>query len=68
MEIEIDKLYKLKDAASMLCVSMSTLRSWDRDGEFIAGRTIGGHRVYFGGQILDMQEKMFQKQNVGEKK
>jgi DNA-binding transcriptional MerR regulator len=61
MKIEIDKIYKLKEAAEFLCVSRSTLRSWDREKHFIAGRTKGKHRIYVGKQIIEMQKKMFER-------
>lgn len=59
MKIEVDKIYKLKEASEFLCVSRSTLRSWDRERYFVAGRTKGSHRVYTGKQIIEMQQKMF---------
>jgi DNA-binding transcriptional MerR regulator len=38
----------IKDAASMMGVSIDTLRRWDKDGRLApAGRTIGGWRYYF---------------------
>lgn len=59
--IEEDKIYKLKETADMLCVSRSTLRVWDREKHFVAGRTRGAHRVYTGKQITEMQQRMFKK-------
>lgn len=61
-EIQEDKIYKLREAAHLLWVSRSTLRVWDRDGYFVAGRTRGGHRVYTGKQLKDMKERMFKKE------
>jgi DNA-binding transcriptional MerR regulator len=58
-EIREDKIYKLREAAFLLCVSRSTLRVWDRDGYFVAGRTRGEHRIYTGKQLKDMKNKMF---------
>jgi DNA-binding transcriptional MerR regulator len=66
MNIDDNKIYKLKVAAELLCVSRSTLRAWDREQYFIAGRTRGSHRVYTGEQIKEMQAKMF-KNIKGEK-
>lgn len=60
MVIDENKIYKLKEAASVLCVSRSTLRAWDRENYFVAGRTRGLHRVYTGKQIKEMQVKMFE--------
>lgn len=59
MDIDINKIYKLKEAANLLCVSRSTLRAWDRENYFVAGRTRGSHRVYTGKQIKEMQQQMF---------
>ncbi|MDD5649622.1 MAG: MerR family transcriptional regulator [Candidatus Nanoarchaeia archaeon] len=61
MDIDEDKIYKLKEAAILLCVSRSTLRAWDRENYFIAGRTRGAHRVYTGRQIKEMQQQMFER-------
>jgi len=61
MTIYKDKIYKLKEVASILRVSRSTLRAWDRERYFVAGRTKGRHRIYLGCDILKMQEKMFLK-------
>lgn len=55
-----EKIYKLKEVADLLCVSRSTLRNWDKQGYFVAGRTKGLHRVYTGKQVKQMQQKMFQ--------
>jgi len=55
-----EKIYKLKEVAVLLCVSRSTLRNWDKQGYFVAGRTKGLHRVYTGKQIKQMQQKMFE--------
>ncbi|MDD5650265.1 MAG: MerR family transcriptional regulator [Candidatus Nanoarchaeia archaeon] len=59
-QIDSNSIYKLKETARFLCVSESTLRSWDRNGYFIAGRTVGKHRVYTGEQIINIQKKMFE--------
>lgn len=60
LEIDKNKVYKLKETAELLCVSRSTLRAWDREKYFVAGRTRGSHRVYTGEQILEMHKKMFE--------
>jgi DNA-binding transcriptional MerR regulator len=59
--IQKDKIYRLKEAAELLCISRSTLRVWDREGYFIAGRTRGRHRIYIGEQLIEIQQKMFKK-------
>jgi len=52
-QIVEDKLYSLKFAAEVLCVTKQTLRNWDVKGTFIAHRTDGNHRRYFGKAILE---------------
>ncbi len=59
--IQKDKIYRLKEAAELLCISRSTLRVWDREGYFIAVRTRGRHRIYIGEQLIEIQQKMFKK-------
>jgi DNA-binding transcriptional MerR regulator len=59
MKVLEDRNYRVKDVAEILCVSRSTLRAWDRDGHFVAGRTVGKHRIYTGKQVIEMQQRMF---------
>jgi putative resolvase len=42
----MDKLYRIGQAASLLGVSTSTLRRWEREGKLIPQRTEGDHRLY----------------------
>jgi len=59
MEIEEERIYTLEEVVKILGVSKSTLRSWDRDGYLVAGRTKGRHRRYSGAQVQEIQKRMF---------
>jgi len=58
-----DRVYKLSEVSKILNVSKSTLRAWDREGFFVAGRTRGRHRVYNNKQIEEIKLKFFKRKN-----
>lgn len=41
-----DRLLTISETAELLGVGISTLRHWDETGQFVAVRTLGGHRRY----------------------
>lgn len=42
----MDKIYKMKEFAKIVKVSLDTLRNWDNNGKLKAHRTPAGHRFY----------------------
>lgn len=50
----MDRLLTLKEVESLLNVSKSTLRRWDKSGKLTALRTEGGHRRYRESEILNL--------------
>lgn len=58
MSIIEEKFYTLEETAEILSVSKQTLRNWDNNGYFKAGRTHGRHRRYLGENVKKMYEKM----------
>ncbi len=47
----MDRKFPISQAASLLGVSVSTLRRWEREGKLISQRTHSGHRRYDVSQI-----------------
>jgi DNA-binding transcriptional MerR regulator len=64
MQLDEENIYTIQETAKILNVSTSTLRSWDKDKYFVAGRTKGNHRRYTGKQIKELQQKMFNNESV----
>ncbi|MFR5115082.1 IS607 family transposase [Turicibacter sanguinis] len=48
-----DTIYKPKEFAEKLGVSVKTLQRWDNDGTLIANRTLGNRRYYTYNQYLE---------------
>lgn len=48
-----DTIYKPKEFAEKLGVSVKTLQRWDNDGTLIANRTLGNRRYYTHNQYLE---------------
>ena len=48
-----DTIYKPKEFAEKLGVSIKTLQRWDNDGTLIANRTLGNRRYYTYNQYLE---------------
>lgn len=46
-----EELISISEAASLLCVSIDTLRRWDQSGKLSSVKSGGGHRKYFRSQI-----------------
>lgn len=52
-------MLKMQDAATLLNVSPSTLRGWERRfGYPVPLRTVGGHRLYQRGEIMALREAL----------
>ena len=50
--------YTLRDTGKILCVSVQTLRNWDKLGLLKSGRTMGNHRRYSGCNLIKYMKKM----------
>lgn len=48
-----DTIYKPKEFAEKLGISVKTLQRWDNDGTLIANRTLGNRRYYTHNQYLE---------------
>lgn len=46
-----EELISISETASILGVSIDTLRRWDRDGKLTSVKSAGGHRKYYRSQI-----------------
>lgn len=53
---EADVLVPVGEAARILGVSIDTLRDWERDGKVTARRTVGGHRRFRMGDLLELRD------------
>jgi len=62
----MEEIVSIKKAASMLGVTTTTLRNWDKNGKLAPLRTIGGHRRY---RVSDL-EMIYEKDtgNIRDKK
>jgi len=51
----MEQLIKVSDAAKQLGITKKTLQDWDRNGNLVALRTVGGHRRYRQSDITELQ-------------
>ena len=59
--LNMDKkdLISISEAASMLGVSIDTLRRWDKSGKLSSTKTAGGHRKYYRPQIENFLNDLY---------
>jgi putative resolvase len=53
-----EELITPKKASQLLCVSLSSLRNWEKEGKLRCIRTCGGHRRY---RLDDIKKLLEQK-------
>ena len=55
--MDYEKRYKIGEVAKMLCVSIWTLRNWERLGRIKPKRNLGGQRYYTQEQVDELLGK-----------
>lgn len=64
--MKLDKLISISQASKLLGVNIMTLRRWTNSGKIKCCKTIGKHRKYPLSEILSLQGKEFENENLNE--
>ncbi|MBI2405718.1 MerR family transcriptional regulator, partial [Candidatus Microgenomates bacterium] len=60
------KTYSIQEAATLLNISIDTLRRWEREGKVKPQRTAGGHRRFTSEEIEQLKNKRYQTVQVSQ--